>query len=203
MKKIGSGRPKSEEKRSAILNAAGCEFLTRGYEAASVDAIADRAGVSKATVYSHFKGKEDLFQQVIRSKVESYEFDEKAETADDSRSGLISIAMRLYDLLNDEDVVAMHRVVVGESVRHRDMAKLFYKNGPQKTLNTLASYLEHQVASKKLKIDDVDQAASQYMYMVAGEMLMRSMMNIPMKISKKEFTRHAGKTTDQFLTLYQ
>ncbi len=202
-KKVATGRPKSEEKRSAMLYAAGCEFLTKGYEAASIDAIAEMAGVSKATVYSHFKGKEDLFQNVIKGKVESYAFDGEHKVSDDPREGLCQIAMRLYELLNDDDVINMHRVVVGESMRHHDMAELFYKNGPQKTLDTIAHFLQGQADRKRLHIDNANQAASQYMYMVAGEMLMRSMMNLPMKMKKKDFVQHVENTTSQFLSLYQ
>ncbi len=186
-----------------MLYAAGCEFLTKGYEAASIDSIAEMAGVSKATVYSHFKGKEDLFQNVIKNKVESYVFDDDHTVPDDPREGLVQIAMRLYELLNDDDVINMHRVVVGESMRHHDMAELFYKNGPQKTLDTISRFLQGQVDSKRLHIDNTRQAASQYMYMVAGEMLMRSMMNLPIKMSKKDFIQHVEKTTSQFLTLYK
>jgi TetR/AcrR family transcriptional repressor of mexJK operon len=49
------------EKRAAILDAAMALFPARGYDGASVEAIAQAAGVSKLTVYSHFADKEALF----------------------------------------------------------------------------------------------------------------------------------------------
>ncbi len=203
MKKTQMGRPKSVEKRSAILNAAGSEFLSSGYEGTSVDRIAENAGVSKATVYSHFPSKEELFQAVIKSKVESYEFDEDTHAPADLKEGLCYIAMRFFELLTDPDVVSMHRVVVGESARHCDMAELFFKNGPEKTEKTLAAYLKHHVEQSNLNIEDTREAANQFFLMVAGNLLLRGMMNIPFKMSKKEFTRHAAKTADQFISLYQ
>ena len=45
------GRPRSEEARLATLHAAGELLLEKGLADASMDAIAERAGVSKATIY--------------------------------------------------------------------------------------------------------------------------------------------------------
>ncbi|HEX3650023.1 MAG TPA: TetR/AcrR family transcriptional regulator [Pseudonocardiaceae bacterium] len=47
----GRGRPRSERARLAILAAAGELMLAGGVNAASMEAIAERAGVSKATIY--------------------------------------------------------------------------------------------------------------------------------------------------------
>lgn len=54
------GRPRSEPARQAILAAAGDLLLTRGLSAVSMDAIAERAGVSKATIYRWWPTKETL-----------------------------------------------------------------------------------------------------------------------------------------------
>jgi TetR/AcrR family transcriptional regulator of autoinduction and epiphytic fitness len=59
------GRPVSMEKRKAILKAARAEFSNLGYRDASMDAIADKAGVSKRTLYNHFAGKERLFRELV------------------------------------------------------------------------------------------------------------------------------------------
>ena len=45
-----------------ILAAAKPIFLSKGYEAASIDAIAGSAGISKKTIYARFATKEDLFE---------------------------------------------------------------------------------------------------------------------------------------------
>jgi AcrR family transcriptional regulator len=45
----------------AILKGAIAEFVTKGYERATVDSIAKKAGISKGGVYHHFKNKEELF----------------------------------------------------------------------------------------------------------------------------------------------
>ena len=54
------GRPRSERARQAILDAAAELLLDRGLSAVSMDAVAERAGVSKATIYRWWPSKETL-----------------------------------------------------------------------------------------------------------------------------------------------
>jgi AcrR family transcriptional regulator len=58
---------KSVARREAILAAALEEFAARGFEGARLDDVAKRAGVAKGTIYLHFRDKETLFQELIRS----------------------------------------------------------------------------------------------------------------------------------------
>ncbi|MCR9245959.1 MAG: TetR/AcrR family transcriptional regulator [bacterium] len=53
------------ELRSRLITSATAEFAAAGYNGARLDAIAERAGVTKGGVYFHFAGKEDLFFAVI------------------------------------------------------------------------------------------------------------------------------------------
>ena len=57
--------PDAGPKARAILDAAGALFLDEGYPAVSMDAVARRAGVSKATLYAHFESKEALFAAIV------------------------------------------------------------------------------------------------------------------------------------------
>ena len=58
---------KSAARRTAIVAAALEEFCTRGFAAARLDDVAKRAGVAKGTIYLHFRDKEALFQEIIRT----------------------------------------------------------------------------------------------------------------------------------------
>lgn len=52
-------------KQAVILEAAEAEFADAGYQGASMQAIADRAGVPKANVHYYFGSKEQLYRQVL------------------------------------------------------------------------------------------------------------------------------------------
>lgn len=58
------------ERRTQLLRTARGVFAGRGYEGASVDAIADAAGVTKPVVYEHFASKEQLYEAVVGREVE-------------------------------------------------------------------------------------------------------------------------------------
>lgn len=62
---MNAGRPKDLEKRKRILEAAKCLFLECGYHGCSMNRIAQKADVSKLTVYNHFQDKETLFTSAI------------------------------------------------------------------------------------------------------------------------------------------
>jgi AcrR family transcriptional regulator len=62
------GRPRSEKARKAILEAAAELLLARGLNAVSMDAVAERAGVSKATIYRWWPTKETLALDALYSE---------------------------------------------------------------------------------------------------------------------------------------
>jgi AcrR family transcriptional regulator len=62
------GRPRSEKARRAILGAAAELLLARGLSAVSMDAVAERAGVSKATIYRWWHTKEALALDALYSE---------------------------------------------------------------------------------------------------------------------------------------
>ena len=59
------GRPKNLQKRQDILEAAAELFPAKGFAGVSMMEIAEKANVSKLTLYSHFADKEDLFTQSV------------------------------------------------------------------------------------------------------------------------------------------
>src|SRR5437867_3540315 len=60
---------RAAERREAIIAAAMDEFIARGFAATRLDDVAKRAGVAKGTIYLHFKDKEALFEELIRTAI--------------------------------------------------------------------------------------------------------------------------------------
>src|ERR1700675_4028457 len=60
---------RAAERRGAIVEAAMDEFIARGFAATRLDDVAKRAGVAKGTIYLHFKDKESMFEELIRSAI--------------------------------------------------------------------------------------------------------------------------------------
>ena len=68
---INSPSKPSADAAQRVIRAAADLFSELGYDAVSVAAIADRAGVSKANIFHHFKTKQDLFYEVLRSTTQA------------------------------------------------------------------------------------------------------------------------------------
>ncbi len=60
---------RAAERRQAIVAAALDEFIARGFTATRLDDVAKRAGVAKGTIYLHFKDKESMFEELIRTAI--------------------------------------------------------------------------------------------------------------------------------------
>jgi AcrR family transcriptional regulator len=54
------GRPRSARAHRAILDAALSLLVEEGYDTMSIEAVAERAGVGKATIYRRWDSKEEL-----------------------------------------------------------------------------------------------------------------------------------------------
>jgi AcrR family transcriptional regulator len=73
-------RLSAPDRRAAILDAALQVFSGRGYHAASIDEIAQEAGISKALIYEHFPSKKDLHASLLQRHVQEI-FEVLAEAA--------------------------------------------------------------------------------------------------------------------------
>lgn len=126
-----ASRQLSAEKGEAILAGSRVEFLRNGYAATTMDRVAAAAGVSKATVYSHFTDKETLFQcltqQMVGDRVaQLFGAGEAAALPDEPRQALAELAHRCLEPCEGQsDFLAFFRLVVGESERFPQLARTF------------------------------------------------------------------------------
>ena len=127
----GPGRPKDLEKRAAILEAAKGLFLSRGFGATSMDAVAAGAGVSKLTVYNHFSDKDTLFLEAVKAKCEEQMPHEifEGQARGPIRRRLLSIARAFHALITSDDARA-----------HRLTLRIEYSLQPAKALGIAVAY---------------------------------------------------------------
>src|SRR5215475_5478435 len=76
MTEVLETRPETRRRRKAerpqeILEAAFAEFSKNGYASTTLDQIAERAGVTKGTIYVYFDNKEHLFISMVRELVKA------------------------------------------------------------------------------------------------------------------------------------
>jgi TetR/AcrR family transcriptional repressor of mexJK operon len=188
------GRPKDPAKTEQILQAAGDLFLVQGLKGTSMDAVSKKAGVSKQTLYSHFKNKDDLYRGVMRWKLAKYQFsDETVDLTGDIEDDLNILGAHFLNLILDPEALAMFRIVISESSSYKKTSKLFYENGPEKVINNLSTYFE------KHNINDPRFNAVTFTSMLDGEWHMKSIMGLQKKPSDKEIKAFVSKIVKKFL----
>lgn len=199
------GRPRSAEKETAIVEAAQHLFMERGFEGASVDAIADAAGVSKATVYARFGDKEALLATAIRTKCASF-LDEALNLAHmpagTFRERLIILGQRFLALVTDGDAVAMHRLMMNEMERNSHLPQLFFDTAIVPTLTRFSKLIEDETRKGTIAVADPVEAAWQFLGMVKGEDHMRAMFGLPLR-SADAVRRHVTACVDVFLAAHK
>lgn len=107
----------TQRKRAAIIDAARQEFLARGFRDTSMDLIAERADVSKRTVYNHFANKEALFKAVTASLIAEMHLAITTVYDPDQalKKQLTEIAKSEVELITSHAYLAMFRTVLVES----------------------------------------------------------------------------------------
>ncbi|QFS46663.1 TetR/AcrR family transcriptional regulator [Nostoc sphaeroides] len=151
-------RDNSVDKVEQILQGAMQEFLQHGYAGTSMDRVAVAAGVSKATVYSHFQDKEGLFkvllEQLASKKNNSIFGTEPIEG--EPVAILHQVATKaLEQMLNDKEHSAFMRVLIGESGRFPELAQICVRAMIKPVTETLTQYL----TAPELKIPDPEATA--------------------------------------------
>src|SRR6266850_5685335 len=143
-------------KAGAILAAAERAFLAGGFGAVTMDAVAREAGVSKATVYAHFHGKEELFGAVVAHVSERRFGGFSVEALDpvDIEKSLTTIASRFLDLVLSPEAIAVNRIIIGEVTRFPALGQVFWTAGPERTRTQIEAFLGRAAAANSLAISD-------------------------------------------------
>lgn len=177
-----SPTPRSAAKRAAILDAAQVCFLEHGYASTSMDMVATRAGVSKATIYAHFDSKDLLFGAIICRRCEDQAIGLGGVTLPDgvdARTALTAIARHLMSMLMAPEVVEIYRLVVAESPRHPDLAQVYYEQGPARGKQRIAEALAGLSARGLLRVPDPWKATDLFVNMLRGEVFHRALLGLP------------------------
>jgi TetR/AcrR family transcriptional repressor of mexJK operon len=164
-------------KAETVLAAAERAFLAGGFGAVTMDMVAREAGVSKATVYAHFHGKEELFGAVIAHVSERRFHGFSVDTLDpsDIERSLTTIAARFLDLVLSPEAIAVNRIIIGEVTRFPALGQVFWTAGPERTRAQIEAFMRRAAAAGTLLISDARLAAEQFAALARGELHYRSL----------------------------
>ncbi|EHL98901.1 transcriptional regulator, TetR family [Acetobacteraceae bacterium AT-5844] len=194
-------------KRRAILLAAAELFMEEGYAAVSMDAVAKAAGVSKATLYAHFSGKEALFEAIVSAGCESMRRRADGFLGGHDRplrDALVELGLHWLRFMLRPQVRALHRVMVAEAARFPALARAFYAAGPQAMQGWLTGWMAGESARGHLRPDvPPAQAAEHFLCLLRGDLFVRATFGlVDEEMAAAELPSIAERAADAFLLLY-
>jgi TetR/AcrR family transcriptional repressor of mexJK operon len=197
------GRPIDNSKINSIIETARTLFAQNGFARTTLDAIAEMSGVTKMTIYSHFKSKEELFGATITNRIKK-EFAFDIETLDprNPSDGLIKIASGFILLLRKEEVLGTYRTMFSSALTHPKLCLEFFEKGPLEVHQQVARYLQQCSKEGSLKITNVDISTSQFLSLFLGLDHIRCMLGLK-KPTKKDDEQLILKNVDFFIQAFR
>ncbi len=201
----GPGRPKDPAKRRAILDAAKILFLSHGYANTSMDAVAAEAGVSKLTVYSHFNDKETLFSAAVVAKCEEqlpvmyFELPEGVPV----EKVLLNIARGFHVLINSEESVNLHRLMMTSGSQDPKLSQIFFEAGPMRMLQGMERLLCKIDQSGALRIAKPFTAAEHFFCLLKGTANFCLLYGCGGQLSAEAAEEHVQEVVGLFMRAYR
>ena len=144
---------RAAERRQAIIDAAMEEFISRGFAATRLDDIAKRAGVAKGTIYLHFRDKESMFEELIRTAIvplvgRMHAPPALGGTVRDAIEGFARTFIQEIATTRRGDIV---RLIVAEGPRFPAIADFYYREVVSKGLAGMRAMIELGIARGEIK----------------------------------------------------
>ena len=179
----------SERKRQAVLDGAAQVFAEEGFQVASMDRIAAAAGVSKRTVYKHFRSKRELFDTFVAIKWAELTIWvlEPMEPDEEPRVELFRFATHMLSRLLDPSTLKIIRMVVAEFLRDPDLGRDFFQK--ERTERGL------------MRVDEPESAAAQFHALIKDAIFWPRLMGM-MAESEDEQIRILHGAIDLFIARY-
>ena len=197
-----AGRRAYPRKNEVVLSAAEKVFLERGYGGTSMDEVAERAGVSKRTIYSNFAGKQDLFAAVIHKNcaavLPSALVGIDLHTAD-PEPVLCRLATEFLTSIFSGPQVQLYQTVVAAARQFPEIGKMMFDGPILDTQRVFDRFLRAQSELGHLHFPDIGMAAAQLVALLKTNLHMRLLFNQPIPHTKRAIARSAEMSVRLFL----
>lgn len=202
-----SSRHGRAPKRAQILVGASEVFREVGFERASVDEIAARAQVSKATVYKHFQDKRTLYAAFLSQEADDLRESVRcmlirSEPLGDVRLALQHAGERLLALALDPALIRFYRNATAEAERFPEVAQTLFDNGPGAMIEVIADFLWRWHESGALCIEDRREAAIQFVMLCHGDLVVRAQFGVLPNPLQPAIVATVGRAVTTFVRAY-
>ncbi|MBB4574672.1 TetR/AcrR family transcriptional regulator [Rhizobium lentis] len=170
---VRRGRPANEALGQTIVDAAYELFVELGFQATTLDKVAQRARISKLSIYRHFENKEALFGAAIAAHCHQFTPQALFEGVDGSAEDqLMAVGSSLLRTLLNPDVRNVEAMVMADKTNQRSLSKLFYEGGPVHVIAQIEDLLRQLHANAVLNVPDPRQSARLFAALIKGSDLL-------------------------------
>jgi len=161
-------RDKSK-KRTAILAGAKEVFIQMGYKDASMDLIAETAGISKKTVYNHFKSKETLFEVIVDTILEERQIIKTIKYNPNTplESQLRVFAESEISLIDTPQKLELSRFLTLTFLNDLAFQRRIVSKYPP-VVNDLIVWLQDAIKDNRIKTENIEMTAGIFYSLVIG-----------------------------------
>lgn len=195
-------RVKTDARRKAIINEAWEVFKANGFERTSMSVISERVGGSKATLYSYFKSKDELFaaamEQAIRERLD--ESLALAGGSGDLSERLLAFARIYLNMRLAPDMIGADRALIAQA-DHSDLGLVLLRRFVTPEWERLADALEREMQAGRLRQAPPYLATMQFRGLIEADLLERRLHGDD-TISPSEIETAIGAGVDAFLRAY-
>jgi AcrR family transcriptional regulator len=148
---------RAAERRQAIIDAALDEFIARGFTATRLDDVAKRAGVAKGTIYLHFKDKESMFEELIRTALVPLigRLHAPPPTGGSVRDAVESFARTFIQEVAATRRGDIVRLIVAEGPRFPSIADFYYREVVSRGLAAMRALIDLAIARGEIQQKDL------------------------------------------------
>ena len=177
-------------------------FLEHGYERASLQQIASRAGVSTATLFKRFPTKASLFEAIVVTFWKADAEPGEPLEAKDPWAGLRGIGGQFARLLRQPKLAAFYRVLIAEAQRFPELSRLLLERGKLPYVNRVSEYVKIEMDAGNLKTADPMRAARQFLAMISDQLFWPSMLDPGFSASDQDARKAVEEAILTFMARY-
>lgn len=186
-----------EPVRDRILSAARAVFLDGPPEQATMDAVAQRAGMSKKTIYREFKSQLELLTALLSENAPKASDFPVPAREDEVEIELFGLLTRLVSHLTSARSMALVRLIVSEIRRYPSLLEKGEKR--KYPVEVIARFLSAPAVKSRYAIPDANEAASMLLGMVMQDTAFKLMINACSEIDPHVVERRARLAASIFL----
>lgn len=156
-------------------------FLESGFAGATMDEIAARARISKASLYREHPSKSALYAAVVSDWADAGRDAmrpalDRVLTSSDVATSLTELGGTLRQGILSPEVLAMRRLVTSEAETHRDVAAAYFRESWHRNVENLSDVFAQLGAEGRLRVDDPRRAADEFTWLVIGAPLNEALL---------------------------